>query len=102
MPRWKALLLLNLTWITISQRELNVATKIFKNMDTDLNGHIELQELKSAVQKMQGFNQIKVKMQSEFSWEIVYSILDCEYADGKIGFHEFLPLCMDLKELTSK
>ena len=49
MPRWKALLLLNLTWITISQRELNVATKIFKNMDTDLNGHIELQELKSAV-----------------------------------------------------
>lgn len=69
-------------------------------MDNNNNGIIDQNEFMKYVQTLDGFDEIEKDLTEE-SFTKIWKQVDIENK-GQVSFHEFLPLCLDMKKLCTE
>lgn len=58
LDAWQTLCFLNLVWLNISHSSIQIASRVFRTIDSDKNGIIEREELMDYVKKIDGYKEV--------------------------------------------
>jgi Ca2+-binding EF-hand superfamily protein len=80
----------------VKKADIKIASKLFEKFDNDKNGLISITEFRDGVT-----NKLGSVLEDASSWARAWERIDF----GKtrhLTFNEFVPLCIDMKELVNK
>ena len=92
--------------LTASERDLQDLKKMFRDLDSDKNGTLNMKEIKAGFESLKKDLQIKSDRKPKAAWtereyDELWNTMDRD-RDGVISYDEFIAAAIDKVELLSK